>query len=117
MGKHTSLALDSATFPVISYYDEGNTALKVLHCGNHVCSAANTTEIPDNTADVGESTWLVLDALDATGKPVVSYFDATSTALKVLHCNDVDCTGGDEEIETPHPSMSSSPTSLTLDSG
>lgn len=57
--------------------------------------AANSIESPD-TGNVGEFTSL---ALDASGYPVVRYWKQTNHDLKVLHCNDPDCAGNDENIE------------------
>ena len=45
------------------------------------------------TASIGEYTSI---AIGEDGLPVISYLDRNLFGLKVMHCNDVACTGGDE---------------------
>ena len=94
VGGFTSITLDASGFPVISYADSTNTAIKVMHCNDANCAggdeAINTT---DN--DPGNATSITLDA---SGFPVVSYHDTTNGDLKVMHCNDANCAGGNESI-------------------
>jgi hypothetical protein len=60
--------------------------------------AGNTTTLVDPTPNsVGRYTSL---AIGADGLPIVSYHDVTATSLKVMHCNDLACTGQDETITT-----------------
>ncbi|WKZ81704.1 MAG: cell wall-binding repeat-containing protein [Acidimicrobiia bacterium] len=98
LGRYTSLVLDSTGYPVISYYDNANTSLKLAHCNDANCSSGGDSIVTvDNTADVGWYTSLVLDS---AGNPVISYYDLTNSALKVAQCDDANCSGGGESIVT-----------------
>jgi predicted regulator of Ras-like GTPase activity (Roadblock/LC7/MglB family) len=88
----TSVAIGADGLPVVSYYDQTNTDLKVAHCGNASCSAGNTLTTVDSVGNVGFFTSI---AIGADGLPVVSYWDLTNRHLKVVHCGDVSCSGGD----------------------
>jgi Tol biopolymer transport system component len=72
-GLYTSLGLDTAGRPHISYY--GNTQLKYAHWDG----SAWQIETVDSDGDMGYYTSL---ALDAAGRPRISYYDATNRDLK-----------------------------------
>jgi len=98
VGGSSSLALDAFGFPVIAYYDYTNGDLKVLACNDRACTGDDETiTTVDAAGDVGGSASL---ALDDSGFPVISYYDATNDDLKVAACNDRACAGGDETITT-----------------
>jgi len=88
VGKHTSLALNSLGFPVVSYYDYGNDDLKIAVCNDANCTLPTITVV-DSIGDVGEFNSLTLTHDDF---PVISYFDETNDDLKVAICNDITCT-------------------------
>jgi len=97
VGRYTSLALDTNGYPVISYWDDANTALKVVRCTNPGCSGTQTPQTVDATGRVGGWTSL---ALDTNNNPVISYYDLTISSLnfrdgdlKVVHCTNTDCSG------------------------
>ncbi len=100
IGKHTSLAIGTDGFPVISYYNETDGDLKVMKCGNTSCSSGNSSTTVDTTDDIGQYTSIKL-AVD--GFPVISYADITNEDLKVLKCGNAACSSGNA-IYTPDPS-------------
>ena len=114
VGLYSSVQVDGSGFPVISYYDATNDDLKVMHCNDADCAGSDEDiNMADTAGDVGRFTSF---QLDGSGNPVVSYYDVSNSALKVLRCNDPVCDGtGDSAVTVDADGFVGTWTSLALD--
>lgn len=113
VGAFSSIVVDSAGRPVVSYHDFGGVGrLRLLRCGNATCTAGNTITEPEPFVDSGLHTSMVLDDGEA---PVVSYSGGgRDRGLRVLRCGDPACSQ-DNTIAVPEVGMTGYSTSLVLD--
>src|SRR5215213_983076 len=86
-GQNTSVTIGADGHAFVSYYDGGNSDLKVAHCRNVLCRGA-TTALVDDEGDVGK--WSAI-AVGADGLGLIVYYDATNRGLKAAHCQDLAC--------------------------
>jgi hypothetical protein len=113
-GHFLDMAIDGSGFPVISYVStmSTTTSLNVLHCGDANCAMGNTITSPDTLVS---AIWNSSIALDATGRPVVSYYDYGNGDLKVLHCGDATCSAGNTIVSPDTAGNVGRYTSIALD--
>jgi hypothetical protein len=88
VGRYTSIAIGTNGNPIISYFDNTNTDLKVAACNNPTCTTSTNTTI-DSNDDVG---WYSSITIGTNGNPIISYLDLTNSHLKVAACNNPTCT-------------------------
>jgi hypothetical protein len=90
VGTFSAISLSKTNIPYIAYYDVTNGNLKLAICKNALCTSSTIMVIDNDAADVGQ---FVNMKLSSAGIPIISYYDATNTALKVLHCGNTSCKG------------------------
>ena len=110
---HTSLVLAGNT-PVVTHYDSGPKDLKLVHCGNALCSSPTTrtldSGITDNVGIFGSV------AVNGGGNPVIAYYTEPYDILKVLVCGDPTCTTSSSQ-NVDATAVTGLYPSLALDSG
>lgn len=89
IGWYTSMTIGTDGLPVISYFDNTNSDLKVAKCGNASCSSGNIKSIVDTAANTGAITSITIGT---DGLPIISYHGSGS--LKVAKCGDTSCSSG-----------------------
>ncbi len=87
-GPHSSIAIGSDGFGLISYYNDYYLSLNVAHCIDVVCSDADVTTV-DSYGFPGVNSAI---AIGADGLGLISYYENLWHDLKVAHCNDIACT-------------------------
>jgi len=100
VGQYTSLTIGADALPIISYYDATDKYLMVAHCndvdcapGGELITAVDSSNGPDGGGQHSSIT------IGPDGLPIISYYRGGAGNLaKVVHCNDVACTDGDESI-------------------
>ncbi|HEY0518439.1 MAG TPA: collagen-like protein [Ilumatobacteraceae bacterium] len=96
-GQFSSLALDSAGDPVISYYDATSTSLMVAKCNDVNCDGGD--DAPGAAVSTGEAgmdygKYSSIAIGQADDLPTVGYYNATNGDLEMIHCSSVDCSDG-----------------------
>lgn len=90
-GLYTSIARNSAGYPVISYQgDQGGitNTLKLAVCGDVNCTTKTLRTIDNSTSSIGLATSLALSPND---NPRIAYSDNVNNQIKVVLCSDPLC--------------------------
>jgi hypothetical protein len=112
VGSFTSIAIGADGLPIISHFDFTNLVLIATHCNDPLCVGGDETQSTVDSGDVGYDSSITIGA---DGRPIISYFDNTNKDLKVAHCNDLLCAGGDETKTTADATINvGSFTSITI---
>jgi hypothetical protein len=98
VGLYSSIAISTDGTPLISYYDSNQGRLKVAKCKDSGCTGGKAKiSVVDESVSAGSFAGVAIGADDL---PVISYYNHSHGDLRVAHCNDPACAGGDESITT-----------------
>ena len=84
----TSITFDAHGYPVISFYDSTNRALRLIHCSDRGCANAVNVATVDTDLNAG---WYASVTLGADGYPIIAYQHRDSEDLAIIHCANVFC--------------------------
>lgn len=88
----TSIAIGSDGLGLISFFDPNVSDqaldLKVAHCNDLQCSAADIYMIDNTASTVGKYSAITIGT---DGLGLISYLDSSNSTLKAAHCNDIPC--------------------------
>jgi len=98
VGLFSAVAISADGTPLISYYDSNKGRLKVAKCKDSACTGGKAKiSVVDDSVSAGSFAGVAIGADDL---PVISYYNHSHGDLRVAHCNDPACAGGDESITT-----------------
>lgn len=98
VGLFSSIAVSADGTPLISYYDSNQGRLKVAKCKHSTCTGGKAKiSVVDESVSAGSFAGVAIGHDDL---PVISYYNHSHGDLRVAHCNDPACAGGDESITT-----------------
>ncbi len=91
VGSYASIAKGADGFPVISYSDSVNADLKVIKCGDVLCSTGNAITAVDTVNSVGYYLSIVVPA---DGLPFIVEYTSSGGDTKVVKCGNAACSSG-----------------------
>ena len=92
VGQYSAVVIGSDGNPVVAYEDETNGHLKVAACLDTACSSATITSIDQGGSSNNSVGFYIAIAIGADDNPVITHYDLTDTALKVVACSNPTCT-------------------------
>lgn len=80
VGQYASMGIGLDGRPAVAFYDFTQHILKIVRCNDPACTGTERIATLDSAGDVGQYASL---AIGLDGVPVVAYYDATNTRIKV----------------------------------
>lgn len=94
-GAAVALTMEPNGIPVAAVWDSVAGSLDFMRCLDETCTNESRAILLDNTAGTGSYSFSYMGSPSMTigsdGYPIISYYDLTNSALKVLHCSNPFC--------------------------
>ena len=113
-GSDPALTTGSDGLGLMSYFDQGTSDLKLLHCDHVTCLQIDQLYAPitlDSGGDVGRYSSITIGT---DGLGLISYLDYTNASLKVLHCGNTLCNSGNTITSVDSTGQPGSDTSIVI---
>ena len=100
--EYPAIAIGRDGMPVVAFRDATNGDVRVVKCDDVQCSAtgAGETDALVHSGGVNDVGYYLSMVIGVDGFPIIAFHDGTEQSLKVTHCNDAACVGGDETTTT-----------------
>jgi hypothetical protein len=91
---HTSIAIGSDGFPIVTFRNASAGELRFVRCANVACTVHAPSVLLDGAGapDMGNYSSVTVAA---DGNPFVAYQSVTDQSLKIVHCTNLACTTKD----------------------
>ncbi len=108
-GRGSSITIGIEGLPIISYYREASAQLFFVRCTNDACTTSVVAAL-DGPVTVGAPRQSTSLAVPPDGRPIMTYHDAASGALKAAKCSNHLCTSATISVLEPFAGRVSSVT-------
>jgi len=101
VGRTSSITIGTDTFPIVSYHDSDNGALKFVHCTSIDCSTFDNPIVLDASGNLGNQGIQSSITIGIDGFPAISYHGISNIGERILtfvHCTSVDCSTIDSRL-------------------
>ena len=113
VGNNAMITLGADGLAVIAHEDFTAGTLRVSHCDDVECTSATNTTVDDPAILVGGHASITIGA---DGLPIIAHRDFTAKALRVSHCDDVECTSATNTTVDDPANQVGEHTSITIGS-
>ncbi len=97
-GGSSDVVLDGAGNPVVAWFDNDADSLVLIDCNDPACVSETVNVVSPGEGVISNISMV----LDGVGRPVIA-FQGFGFDLRLTHCNDPACAGGDDAAHTVSP--------------